>query len=62
MGTHLKVLRESYLMNTKHDRVQMVFKNLFILIPWMKASALEGLKQLGKSDVMFLVLRICTEG
>ena len=29
----------------QHDRVQMIFKNLCVLVPWMKvASALEGLR------------------
>ena len=29
----------------EHDRVQMIFKNLYVLVRWTKvASALEGLK------------------
>ena len=45
MGTHLKVLNESFPMNT--NRVQIVFKNIRILVHWTKlALALEGLKYL----------------
>ena len=41
--THLKVLSESYPMNT--SRVKTVYKNLCALVLWMKvASVLEGLK------------------
>ena len=43
MGTHLRVLCESYPMNTNMT-VLIVFKNLFILMLWIEvASALEGL-------------------
>ena len=44
-GTYLRVLSESYLINTNIDRIQMVIKNICILvILWTKLSlALEGL-------------------
>ena len=44
MGTHLRELSESFPMNTN----KMVFKNLCIIVLWMKvASALEGLMYIG---------------
>ena len=47
MGTHMRVLSESYPMNTNnHDRDLMNFKNLCILVLWMKvAIAVKGLKK-----------------
>ena len=45
MGTHLRVLSESYLMNTNMAGFRWFLKNLCILVLWMKvALALEGLK------------------
>ena len=47
MDTHLRVLRESYPMNTNMTGFQtkMVFKILCVLVLWTKvASASEGLK------------------
>ena len=42
MGTHLRVLSLST--EYQHDRVKMVFKNLWIIVLWTKVtSALEGL-------------------
>ena len=44
MGTHLRVLSESFLMNTNMTGFRWFSKNLCILVLWMKvASALEGL-------------------
>ena len=45
MGTHLKVLGESFQdYEYQHDRVEMFFKNIYVVL-WMKvASALEGLR------------------
>ena len=44
MGTHLRVLSESYPMNTNMSGFRWFFKNLCILVLWTKvASALEGL-------------------
>ena len=43
MGTHLRVLSVSYLMNTNMTGAKMVFKNLSIFVLWKKVvSALEG--------------------
>ena len=47
MGTHQRVLGESYPMNTNMIRVKMDFVNLSVLLLWTQvASALEGLKDL----------------
>ena len=44
MGTHLRVLSESFLMNTDMTGFRWFSKNLCILVLWMNvASALEGL-------------------
>ena len=44
MGTHLRVLGESYPMDTKMAGFRTFFKNLRVLVLWTKvASALEGL-------------------
>ena len=49
----------------QHDRVQMIFKNLFVLVLWTKvASALEGLKSNSPSNslqIHALVLFSSTE-
>ena len=43
MGTHLSAQREIF-NEYQHDRVKMVFKDLYIPEPWAKvASALDGL-------------------
>ena len=45
MGTHLRVLGESYPMNTNMTGVKKVFNFFCILVIWTKvASALEGLR------------------
>ena len=45
MGTHLRVLAESYPMNTNMTGFRWFSKNICILVLWTKvASALEGLK------------------
>ena len=44
MGTHLRVLSESYPMNTNMAGFRYVFRNLCVLVLWTKvASALEGI-------------------
>ena len=44
MGTHMKVLGESFPMNTNVTGFQWFFENICVLVIWMKeASALEGL-------------------
>ena len=43
MGTHMSAQRELF-NEYQHDRVQMVFRNICVLVLWTKvASALEGL-------------------
>ena len=43
-GTHLRVLNEGFPMNTNMTGFRFFFKNLCILVLWMKVtSALEGL-------------------
>ena len=45
MGTHLRVLDEGFPMNTKMTWVKIFFKNLCVIVLWMKvASALKGLR------------------
>ena len=44
MGTHLRVLSESFLMSTNMTGFGWFYKNLYICVLWTKeASALEGL-------------------
>ena len=44
MGTHVKVLKESFPMNTNMTGFRWFSKKLNVLVLWMKvASALEGL-------------------
>ena len=44
MGTHLRLTQKEISNEYQHDRVEMVFKNLCVLVLWTKvASALEGL-------------------
>ena len=44
MGTHLRVLSESFPMNTNMTRFRDGFKNICVHVLWAKvASALEGL-------------------
>ena len=45
MGTHLKVLSESYPMNTNMTVFGWFFKDFYVLVLWTKvtASAVEGL-------------------
>ena len=46
MGTHLRVLSKSYLIEYQHDRVSMVFRNICILVLYTKVTlALEGLNK-----------------
>ena len=46
MGTHLRVLGESFQMNTKTTGFECFFQENCILVLWTKVvSALEGLKQ-----------------
>ena len=40
MGTHLRVLNESYPMNTNMTGFKLFFKNLIILVHWMKVYSL----------------------
>ena len=47
MGTLLRVLGKSFPMNTNMTGVKKVFKNLCVLVLWMKvASAWEGINSL----------------
>ena len=55
MGTHLRVLSESYPMNTTMTGVKMVFKNRYVLVLLAKvASALEELNMKEKMKTCFL--------
>ena len=52
MGTHLKVLSESYQMSKNMTGLRLFSKNVCVHVLWMKvASALEGLSSKSCGDV-----------
>ena len=58
MGTHLRVLSDTYLMNTNMTEFRWFLKNICVLVLWTKvASALEGLRgTISKRNYLFMPL------
>ena len=52
MGTHMKVLGESFPMNTNMTGFRWFFENICVLVLWMKeASSLEGLYRVSEQEI-----------
>ena len=63
MGTHLRVLSESYPLNTNMTRFKLFFKYICVFVLWTKvASALEGLSNTTLTDELCSKLsdHVCT--